>query len=267
MRQGAGEVTTDQIEADAPTRQTRRWLKPAIIAGGIIVFLVAAFFVADASLRAYAQGRIADEIKSELPNGFTANDLTVDIGGFSVISQYLGGSFDTVSLDADDVRMNGVPAQASIVAHGVPIDFSKPVASIKGSMVLDQDAANRLVKIPGATSKITFGDGTVGYSGSTKLFGLSLTYTAVVEPKADGTTIQLAPKSVKLTGGPAGLDLSGIVSQVLGDKPFPLCVAQFLPQGVTVTDVTIEKGSANATVMAENIVLDQKTFENLGSCS
>lgn len=260
-------MTTDQMQTEAPRRATRRWLKPAIIASGIIVLLVAAFFVADAGLRAYAQGRIADEIKGELPNGFTANDLNVDIGGFSVIGQYLAGSFDTVSLDADDVRMNGVPARASIIAHGVPLDFSKPVASIKGSMVLDQDAANKLVKIPGATSKITFGDGTVGYSGSTTLFGLALTYTAVVEPKADGTTIQLAPRSVKLTGGPAGLDLSGIVSQVLGDKPFPLCVAQFLPKGVTVADVTIEKGSANATVAAKNIVLDQKTFENLGSCS
>jgi hypothetical protein len=260
-------VTTDQIETDAPSQSTRRWLKPAIIAGGIIVLLVAAFFVADAGLRAYAQGRIADEIKGELPNGFTANDLNVDIGGFSVIGQYLAGSFDTVSLDADDVRMNGVPARASIIAHGVPLDFSKPVASIKGSMVLDQDAANKLVKIPGATSKITFGDGTVGYSGSTTLFGLALTYTAVVEPKADGTTIQLAPRSVKLTGGPAGLDLSGIVSQVLGDKPFPLCVAQYLPKGVTVADISIEKGKANATVSAKNIVLDQKTFENRGSCS
>jgi phosphoribosylcarboxyaminoimidazole (NCAIR) mutase len=46
-----------------------------------------------------------------------------------------------------------------------------------------------------------------------------------------------------------------------------LCVAQFLPKGVTVADVTIEKGSANATVVAKDIVLDQKTFENLGSCS
>jgi hypothetical protein len=255
------------MQTEAPRRATRRWLEPASIAGAIIVLLVAAFFVADAGLRAYAQGRIADEIKGELPNGFTANDLNVDIGGFSVIGQYLAGSFDTVSLDADDVRMNGVPARASIIAHGVPLDFSKPVASIKGSMVLDQDAANKLVKIPGATSKITFGDGTVGYSGSTTLFGLALTYTAVVEPKADGTTIQLAPRSVKLTGGPAGLDLSGIVSQVLGDKPFPLCVAQYLPKGVTVADISIEKGKANATVSAKNIVLDQKTFENRGSCS
>lgn len=254
-------------DAATPRRAAPRWLKPVIIAGGIVVLLVVAFFIADAALRSYAQGRIADEIKAELPNGFTANDLTVDIGGFSVIGQYLAGSFETVTLDADSVKMNGVPAKASIVAHGVPIDFSKPVASIKGSMVLDQDAANRLVKIPGATSKITFGDGTVGYSGGATIFGLSLTYKAVVEPKADGTTIQLAPKSVKLTGGPAGLDLSGIVSQVLGDKPFPLCVAQYLPKGVTVTNVTIEKGSANATVSAKNIVLNQKTFENRGSCS
>lgn len=249
------------------TRARRRWLKPMIIVVGVVVVLVIAFFVADAALRAYAQGRIAQEIKSELPNGFTANDLTVDIGGFSVIGQYLAGSFDTVTLDADSVKMNGVPAKASIVAHGVPLDFSKPVAAIKGSMVLDQDAANRLVKIPGATSTVTFGNGTVGYSGGTTLFGLSLTYKAVVAPKADGTTIQLEPKSVKLTGGPANLDLSGIVSQVLGDKPFPLCVAQYLPKGVTVTDISITQGSANATVSAKNIVLDQKTFENRGSCS
>ena len=257
---------TDETTAE-PRRAMPRWAKPVLISVGIVVVLVIAFFVADAALRSYAQGRIAEEIKSELPDGFTANDLTVDIGGFSVIGQYLAGSFDTVTLDADSVRMNGVPAAASIVAHGVPTDFSKPVASIKGAMILDQDAANRLVKIPGATSKVTFGNGTVGYSGGATVFGLPLTYKAVVAPKADGGTILLAPKSVKITGGPADLDLSGIVSQVLGDKPFPLCVAQYLPQGVKVTDISIEKGSANATVSAKNIVLDQKTFANRGSCS
>jgi hypothetical protein len=257
---------TQTETAPAPDQKKRHWIKRVIVAGGIVVLLVIAFFVADAALRAYAENRVADEIKGELPTGFIANDLTVDVGGFSIIGQYLAGSFDTVRLDAH-VTMNGVPASASIVAHEVPVDFTQPVGSITGSMVLDQDAANRLVKIPGATSKITFGDGTVGYSGAATLFGLPLTYTAVVVPTADGTTILLAPKSVKLTGGPAGLDLSGIVSQVLGDKPFPLCVAQFLPKGVTVTDISIHKGSANATVSARDIVLDQKTFENLGSCS
>lgn len=255
-----------QQSASAGSRRPR-WLKPVVWVVGIVLALVVLFFIADAILRSYAEGQVAKQIKSELPTGITANDLSVDIGGFSVIGQYLGGSFQQVTLTADKVKVNGVPAEAKVVAEGIPTDFSKPVDHVHGAFVIDQEAANRLISIPNSTSTITFGAGTLGYSGKSELFGLPIQFHATVVPKANGKTVELTPKSVKVTGASTGLDLSGIVSNLLGNKPIPLCVAQYLPKGVSVTDVTVKKGEASAAVSASDIVLDGNTFSTHGSCS
>jgi hypothetical protein len=257
---------TEPVDGTSP-RSARRWLKPVIWIASILVFLVIVFFVADAILRAYAEGQVAEQIQNELPKDVKADDLKVDITGFSVIAQYLSGSLDEVTLTAKEAEVNGVPVAAAIVGRGIPVDLSKPVERIHGSMTLSQDAANQLIKIPGSTSTITFGTGSLGYSGSVEAFGLPIAFTTKVSPQANGKTILLTPTSVKIDGGPAQVDLSSIVSQLLGNKPYPLCVASYLPSGVTVTDVTVRKGSATIAVSAHDIVLDEKTFDSHDTCS
>ena len=55
-----------------------------------IVVLVVLFFVADGVVRAYAENRVAAEIEKNLPDD-VKGDVSVHIGGASVIQQYLSG--------------------------------------------------------------------------------------------------------------------------------------------------------------------------------
>jgi hypothetical protein len=260
-------LTKEAVPTTTQRSVRPRWLKPAIWIAAVVVALVAAFFVADAIVRASAQSQVAQQIRQQLPRSVTAKDLSVSIGGFSIIGQYLSGSFDEVKLRADHVALNGIPATVRVVGHGIPTDLTKPVDSITGSLSISENAVNRLITIPGATSTLSFGRDTIGYSGSADVFGIPISFKAVAAPIANGLDILLTPKSVQVTGGPAQLDLGAVVTQLIGDKPFPLCVAQYLPNGATVTGIAVKPNSAVVTISAADIVLDEKTFTTHAHCS
>jgi hypothetical protein len=251
----------------APVKKPR-WRKPLIWVVAILVVLTGLYFTADAILRNYAEGRISSEIQQQLPKGVAAKNLDVTISGFSVIAQYLTGSFQKVHLDTPKLEVNGVPAQAEVTATDIPVDFSKPVGHISGELTVSQDSVNKFLTIPGATSSsVTLGNNTVGYTGNASVLGIPITYKAVVAPSLQsGNTVLLTPLSAKVNAAGADLDLSQFVGQALGNKPFPLCFANYLPQALTVTDLSVRKGSAEASVDANNIVLDEKTFKTEGKC-
>jgi hypothetical protein len=247
-------------------RVRRRW--PKVLFGIVIpvLLLTVAFFVVDAGVRSYAEGRVRDEIQQNLPAGVTGA-VTVHIGGASVIAQYLAGSFERVEVDAPALTINGIPVAASVVAAGVPADLTKPVASASGTLRVDQAALNQLVRVPGATGGVTLGQGTLTYDGTTTLAGFRIGYQVAATPKANGATVLLQPKDAKVTAGGGGIDLTAPLVAALGQTPVAVCVAQYLPVGFAVTAVDVTPMSATITVNAQNVVLSRATLGTRGSCS
>src|SRR5665213_2507164 len=79
---------TEPLEKPSPLLTPRLRLLLWIVVP--IVSLVALFFIADGIVRAYAEGRVASEIEKSLPEN-VSGDVSVHIGGLSVIQQYLSG--------------------------------------------------------------------------------------------------------------------------------------------------------------------------------
>ncbi|MDN4614681.1 DUF2993 domain-containing protein [Leifsonia sp. F6_8S_P_1B] len=246
-----------------PRRRLRRVLLWTLIPLAVIVVLL---IVADVAVRAYAEQRAASEIEKNLPAD-VKGDVAVHIGGVSVIQQYLTGSFDRVELDAPHLTAKGAPVSANVVASGVPADFSKPVSSATGTFVISQDSLNKLVEIPGATGDITLGDGTVGYDGSIDLLGLPVGYTVTAKPEAAGDQVLLQPVDASLTTGKDNVDLTRLVKAITDRGPFPVCAAQYLPDGVQVSDIAVTKGQATVTFTAKDFTLDEQFLNSKGSCS
>lgn len=230
-----------------------------------VILIVALLVVADGVLRSYAEGRVASEIEKNFPSD-VSGDVTVHIGGFSVIQQYLKGSFDSVHLAAPKLMVNGSPVEASVDATGVPVDSSKAVSSIVGTLAVSQASLNRLVQIPGATGDITLGEGVLGYDGRIDLLGLPVGYTVKAKPEAAGTTVLLHPQSASLKTGAGNVDLSRLLNAVTARGPFPICAAQYLPKGVDVSGITIVPGDATVRLTAKDFVLDEATLRSKGSC-
>jgi hypothetical protein len=251
--------------APAP-RKRHRGVWAMLWIGIALVALVVLYFVADGIARAYAEGRVKSEIEQNLPD-FVSGDVTVHIGGTSVIAQYLSGSFEKVELDAPKLTVQGIPLSASVVANGVPADLTKPVSDLAGTITISQSSINSLLRLPGATGDLTLGEGTIKYDGTTQVLGLSIGYTVTVVPTADGESILLKPTKAEVTTGGGNLDLSRLLGTVVGSKPLSVCVAQYLPKGVTVDDVTVKPGAATIHLSAHDLVLSQETLATKGSCS
>ncbi|WP_426515915.1 DUF2993 domain-containing protein [Diaminobutyricibacter sp. McL0618] len=248
-----------------PPRRRRRGMWAAIWIAISLVALVVVYFVADGLVRAYAQNQVAAQIEQNFPDS-VKGDVTAHIGGTSVIAQYLSGSFEQVTLDAPKLTFEGIPLSASVVANGVPADLTKPVSNIAGTITISQSSINSLLKLPGATGDLVLGDGTVQYDGTTKVLGLPIGYTVTVEPTAAGDSIDLQPTKAEVKAGGGNLDLSKLLGAVVS-KPLSVCVAQYLPAGVQVDDVTVHPGEATIHLTAHDLVLSQDTLATKGTCS
>ncbi|WP_223695040.1 LmeA family phospholipid-binding protein [Leifsonia poae] len=248
-----------------PPRTRRRWLRILLWIVIPVLVLIVLFAIADGIVRSYAEGRVASEIEKSLPSD-VSGDVSVHIGGLSVIQQYLGGSFERVELDAPELTVQGAPLGASIVATGVPADFSKPVSRIDGTLRISPSSLNKLVTVPGVTGDLSFGTGVLKYDGTADLLGLPIGYQVSVAPEAAETTVLLKPVDAKITTGSGAIDLSTLVAALTDRGPLPVCVAQYLPKGVGVNTIDIAPAEAAVHLDAKDFVLDEATLRSKGSC-
>jgi hypothetical protein len=256
----------DAPETPAGRKRRPRWLRLLLAIGIPVVVVVVLLVVVDTAARAYAEQRVSQELEKNLPSDIRGR-VTTHIGGFSVLQQYLAGSFQRVELDAPDLVVKGAPLSAKLVATGVPTDFSRPIADVTGTLSIGQASLNKLVQIPGATGDITLGAGTIGYDGRIDLLGLPVGYTVTATPEAAGKQVLLRADKASLTTGAGDVNLNRLLQALTAQGPFPICAAQYLPDGVQVADIAVSPGHATVRLTASGIVLDQTFLASKGSCT
>lgn len=229
----------------------------------VVVVLVVVFVIADIALRAYAENRATSEITSSLPDT-VEGDIDVTIGGFSFLQQYLSGTFDHVTLDAPALSVDGVPVDAHVVANGVPTDLTKPIGAVSATLTLSEDAVNSVVQVPGSAT-LTLENQTVGYDGSISFLGLSLDYLVTAAVSVTPDSVVLSPQTATLTAGSTVVDASDALTAVT-DESIPLCIADYLPQGVVLKKLTVAPGSATVTLGASDFTIDETSLRTVGTC-
>lgn len=257
-------MTSETLPADAPPRRRHRWVWWLV---GAVVLVVVLLVVADIAFRAYAQSEASSQIEEQLPEN-VEGDVDVSIAGFSFLAQVAAGTLDEVTLDAPALTVSGVPIAAHVVATGVPTDLSKPVGDIRAAVSLDQTAVDAVVTLPG-DAELVLGDGDVSYEGTVELLGLTVGYRVTGVVTASGTDVTIQPQGAELTQGNSSFDLGGVLDGVLdaaGSEPLTLCVAEYLPEGVSVDSLDVADGGATATLSAEDFVVDEQSLRTLGSC-
>ncbi len=222
--------------------------------------------IIDQTVRGVAQDQAEKQIADQLPGQITGR-VNVSIEGAWVIPQGIRGTLDRVVLDGPNLQADGTPFQAHIVATDVPTDQERTVGDVVATVSMDQDPASALLaKTAGTPPDLRFGDGTLGYSGSTRILGLTLGYTVAAEPVLrDGSTIVITPAEVELQAGSLKVDLAQTI-QGIRDITYPVCVAQYLPAGVQVQDVTVADGRASMTVQSSSVKLTRDSLGVTGSC-
>ncbi|WP_127792988.1 DUF2993 domain-containing protein [Agromyces sp. LHK192] len=242
-------------------RAARGWT----IAVVVVVVVTAVLVIVDAVVRASAQERIAENVEAQLPDGVTG-DVTAEIGGFSVLWQSIVGTAERVELHARELTVDGAPIAVDVVGTDVPLDQTKPVGRITGTITVDEASLNTLAVGQGVDGGFTLGDGSVGYDGEIEFLGFPIRYSATATPEAAGDRILLRPTAVEAGAGGASIDLSGIADRILGGDPFTVCTAEYLPEGVEVADVAVAPGSVVIGLEASGLVLDEAHLAARGSC-
>jgi hypothetical protein len=237
------------------------WITLVVIFGVLVALVV----IADIVVRNIAEQRVAEQLEQNLPEG-VEGDVHVKLGGFSVIAQYLAGSMEQVELSAPELTVNGVPISVHVEAQDVPPGLDAPVGRATATIEASEAAVNSLIEVPGVQGDVVLGDGAVAYSDTVRFLGLPIEYTVTARPTAAGDTVLLEPTGVEVGAGGGAIDVSGLVDRLMGDDPIPVCVAEYLPEGVEVQQITVEPGSATVTLGATGISLDEQSLATRGSC-
>jgi hypothetical protein len=222
--------------------------------------------IIDQTVRGVAEEQAEKQIADQLPGQVTGR-VNVAIEGEWVIPQLIRGTLDRVVLDGPNLQADGTPFQAHIVATDVPTDQERTVGDVVATVSMDQEPASALLaKTAGTPPDLRFGDGTLGYSGSTRVLGLTLGYTVAAEPVLrDGSTVVITPAQVELQAGSLKVDLAQTI-QGIRDITYPVCIAQYLPAGVAVQDVTVADGRVSMTVESSSLKLTRDSLGVSGSC-
>jgi len=225
--------------AEPPQRRAWPWL---VAFGIVIVLAVVAWFAAEAVARQIVTGVVRDQVRSQL--SLPADQpIDVDIPG-ALIPQLIGGSLGEITVASDDVEVGGLAGDVSVTAQGVPIRGGS-MGGATGTVTVDEEQLRALMSavegFPAGTVGIEAPDVTM--SMDLELFGAAVPVGVSLTPSAADGDIVLRPTSLRLGESEVGADalrdqFGAVADAVLRD--WSVCVAQYLPAGVTLTDVAVD---------------------------
>jgi hypothetical protein len=187
--------------------------------------------------------------------------------GPSAILQYLHGGFDDVDLTTRHLQVLGAPADAHVVAHGLPVSGTGSIRSASGTLTVAQAAIDRLAPIAAADAgRPRLGDGTVSTSLQRTVLGLPISVDVTLKPSVRGTSIHLAPTKAQLRSGAISVPGTALI-QALLPKGITVCSAQYLPPGVRLTSLQPRVGSVRLGFTAQHLDLQALERGEHGTCA
>lgn len=244
----------------------RRVLTALVILIVAAIVVIAGAFLAETVTRGIAEDSVAAAAEASLPSNVEGT-VDVDIAGDWVLLQLLSGRMDTVTLTSPNARFDGIPVEnVAVTASGVPLDLKSAIDDIAATATLDQPALNELLTLPGNDPELVLTDDAVGYEDSTTFFGIPVGYRVTASLLPDGTDVLLTTQSAEVTTVIGDLDLSGLVEQLVGSEPIRICVAEKLPEGVTISGIDVQNGRATLDLSASDFILSGQALRTTGEC-
>ena len=233
------------IEVPPPPRKRRRWIGMLIVLVILVVLLVVGFFVADAWARDYAKSYVRDRVIEVLKLD-PASDVAVDVGDGSILLQAATGSLDEVTVDVAELTFGDVTGSARVSATGVPLDSTQPVQTLDIDVSVSEENVKKLSGLLSGTplESIALADGLIRIGTEFNLIFFSVPVAVDLQPAAndggitfDPVTIVLGESEISVAELRANPQLGGLAEGLLASQQF--CVAEYLPQALTVTDVDV----------------------------
>ena len=262
-----------EVPPEKPAKRRRRWWMGALIALVItVILLLIAFFVGDALARQYATGLVREKIVAALKLDPTAA-VDVNLGDGSILLQAVAGSLDDLRVHIPEFVLGEVTGEAEITATGVPIDTSKPLGTMGIEVTVDEANVQKLSGYLSGVdlTSIELRDKVIRIGTNIDVLLTNIPVAVDLAPSAtDGgisfepVTVLLGDQQVSVADLRAIPGISGIVGNLLGSRT--VCVASYLPQGLTVEDVTVVGTDLVVSINGDGVALGGAGFSQQGTC-
>ncbi|MDO5052505.1 MAG: DUF2993 domain-containing protein [Pseudoclavibacter sp.] len=226
--------------------------------------LVGAVLLADLAARFYLQWRIEQSVQEAMPPA-TRGELRARVHGLSALWQLAERDFEHISLESDRLELGGLVLSGRVDGYGVALLDGAGMRQLSGSITLPAESVNALVQLPGSTSELRLGEGTVSYTSEVELFGTVMRVAVDASVAVQGDRLIVDASRVQVQG--AGVDVDA--AEWFGGSSvftFPVCSAEHLPVGVQLTDVQVRPEGVTVAFSAQGLALDEATLNSRGSC-
>ena len=240
----------------------------ALLAGLVLVLLVAGIFIAETLARAEAEQTIEDGVRSALALS-DAERVHVEVGG-PVLLQNVRGRLDSIRLTVYSFPTGRANADLTVSIEGLHgVGDSWGADRISGAVTVSAAQATALFLPAEAQGRMR-----VGFSGG----------DMVISPSAPGagTTFVSAAVTPRLENGRLSM---GLTSMMIGDKtltldevaaqtgvdpavlqPASVCLAEGMPRFLQLRDVRITDQQLRFEVDGDPALLDTAAGDEPGSC-
>ena len=263
---------TEPLPRDMSTPPApRRRVWPWIVAFAIVAALaVAAWFAAEAIARQVVTGVVRDQVRTQLSLP-ADQQIDVEVPG-AVIPQLIGGSIDDLTIASDDVSLGGVSGDVTVTAHDVAVRGTGEMSGATATVSLDQAQLRTLLSTVEGFPADTVGldAPNVTMSIDLQLFGVAIPVGVALTPSAAQGQIVLTPASLQLGGAEVTADalreqFGRLADAVLRD--WDVCIAQYLPAGVTLTGVEVVGDVLVADFDVDGAIATDPALQENGTCA
>ncbi|GAB3604179.1 LmeA family phospholipid-binding protein [Microbacterium aureliae] len=250
----------------ARRRRIWPWIIAMVALGGL---LAGAAVIAEAVARDMVVAGVKERVITDL--ALPADQpIDVDVQGV-VLPQLIAGSLDDVTISSEDVALDVFTGDVTVRARDIPLRGSGAIGSADAVVRMDQEQLRTLLEAvqdfpadslaleaPGVAVTVD-----VSVLGIAVPVGVSLTPSA-----ADGDLI-LTPTALRIAGGEVSADEVRARFGDLADgvvRDWPVCIAQYLPAGLTLTDVGVDGRTLVAEFDVDGAIATDPALLEDGSC-
>ncbi|WP_203580466.1 LmeA family phospholipid-binding protein [Microbacterium hibisci] len=257
--------------AAAPVQRRRRRAWPWIVAFAIVAVLaVVAWFAAEAIARQVVTSVVRDQVRTQLS---LPADQPIDVGiAGAVIPQLIGGSLDELTIASDDVSFGGVTGDVTVTAEDVAVRGTGEMSGATATVSLDEAQLQTLLATVEdfPADSVALAAPNVTMSRDLELFGVAIPVGVALTPSAAAGDIVLTPVSLRLGDSEVTADalreqFGAVTDTVLRD--WDVCVAQYLPAGVTLTGVAVQDDVLVADFDVDGAIATDPALQETGTCA
>jgi hypothetical protein len=256
------------VVTDAPPPRRRRvW--PWIVALVIVVGLaIVAWFAGEAIAHNLVVKTIRDQVISQLALP-ADQDVQVEVAS-PVIPQLISGTLSEVSISSDDFPLGEFTGDVTVTATDVSIR-GDDLGAATGTVTLNEEQLRALMSTVDGFPADTLGLAAPNVTMSTELslFGVSVPVGVALTPSAVEGDLVLSPDELQLAGASITADdlrdrFGELSDLVLRD--WTVCVAQYIPAGVTLTDVAVDGQTLVADFDVDGAIVSDPALRENGTC-